>query len=58
MDFILNSVGLTDKNITFVISDAGFFNEHIPYGHDQNLALHYRTTLTLFQNAVPSVVLS
>ena len=35
-DSILNSGGLTDKNIKFFISDNGDFNERVTMGHDQH----------------------
>ena len=39
-DSILNSAGLTDKNIDFLISDNCCFNDLISIGHNH-------TTLTL-----------
>ncbi|SCC05027.1 hypothetical protein GA0061075_11265, partial [Weissella hellenica] len=45
-DSILNSVGLTDKNIKFLISDDGNFNELVTIGDNQHQALRYRATLT------------
>ncbi|WP_439819310.1 hypothetical protein [Weissella paramesenteroides] len=44
-DSTLNSVGLTDKNIKFLISDNGDFNEWVTMGHDQHQALRYRATV-------------
>ena len=44
-DSILNSVGLTDKNIKFLISDNSDFNEWVTMGHDQQQVLRYRTKL-------------
>ena len=38
-DSILNSVGLTDKNIKFIISEDGNFNELVLYGHYHHLVL-------------------
>ncbi len=44
-DSIQNSVGLTDKNIKFFISDNGDFNEWVTMGHNQHQVLCYRATL-------------
>src|SRR5699024_11497253 len=44
-DSILNSVGLTDKNIKFTISKDGNFNELVPYGHYHHLVLLYKAVL-------------
>ena len=44
-DSILNSVGLTDKNIKFIISEDGNFNELVPYGHYHHLVLLYKASL-------------
>ncbi|WP_257607526.1 hypothetical protein [Weissella sagaensis] len=44
-DSILNSVGLTNKNIKFLISDNGDLNEWVTLNHDQHQVLRYCTTL-------------
>ena len=44
-DSILNSVGLTDKNIKFIISEDGNFNKLVPYGHYHHLVLLYKASL-------------
>ena len=43
---ILNSVGLKDPNIKFIISSDDSFNEVVPYGKDQHQAVLYRATLS------------
>lgn len=52
-DSILNSVGLTDKNIKFLVSDNGDFNELVTLGHDQHQVLRYRATLTTVPEHCP-----
>ncbi|SCB94997.1 hypothetical protein GA0061075_11171, partial [Weissella hellenica] len=52
-DSILNSVGLTDKNIKFLISDDGNFNELVTIGDNQHQALRYRATLTTVPEHCP-----
>lgn len=53
-DSILNSVGLTDPNIKFIISKDGEFNKLVPYGHDHHLVLRYRATLTTSPESCPN----
>lgn len=55
-DSILNSVGLTDKNIRFFISDNGDFNEWVTMCHNQHQALRYRATLMTVPDTVRNVV--
>ena len=50
---ILNSVGLKDPNIKFVISSDGSFNEVVPYGKDQHQAVLYRATLSICPEHCP-----
>lgn len=51
-DSILNLVGLTDKNIKFLISDNCDFNELITIGHDQHQVLRYRQFQSIVRNVV------
>lgn len=56
-DSILNSVGLTDKNIKFLISGNGDFTEWVTVGHDQHKVLRYRAMLMTFPEHCPHVLM-